>query len=128
LIYYIQKAGLLMWPILACSIIAIAAFAERFFYLHRATIHVGEFLKGLSNLANAGISPKRYTNRPAPPARSRALFILRFFDTTCPDRSCVKLCRKRGSWRFRSSNAFLAFWRRWLFSRPYLACSEPFPE
>src|SRR5437762_5050642 len=39
-----------MWPILACSIISIGVFAERFFYLHRATIHVGEFLKGLSNL------------------------------------------------------------------------------
>jgi len=39
-----------MWPILACSIISIAVFAERLFYLHRATIHVGEFLKGLSNL------------------------------------------------------------------------------
>src|SRR4029078_6954173 len=39
-----------MWPILACSIIAIGVFAERLFYLHRATIHVGEFLKGLSNL------------------------------------------------------------------------------
>ncbi len=47
---YIQKGGLLMWPILACSIISIGVFAERFFYLHRATIHVGEFLKGLSNL------------------------------------------------------------------------------
>ncbi len=39
-----------MWPILACSIISIAVFAERLLYLHRATIHVGEFLKGLSNL------------------------------------------------------------------------------
>src|SRR5216110_2064268 len=39
-----------MWPILACSVLAIGVFAERFFYLHRATIHVGEFLKGLSNL------------------------------------------------------------------------------
>lgn len=39
-----------MWPILACSIISIAIFAERLLYLHRATIHVGEFLKGLSNL------------------------------------------------------------------------------
>src|SRR3989442_10807493 len=39
-----------MWPILACSIVAIAVFAERLFYFHRATIHVGEFLKGLSNL------------------------------------------------------------------------------
>jgi len=49
-IYDIQKGGLLMWPILACSIISIGLFAERLFYLHRATIHVGEFLKGLSNL------------------------------------------------------------------------------
>src|SRR6195256_6997167 len=39
-----------MWPILVCSIVAIAVFAERLFYLHRATIHVGEFLKGLANL------------------------------------------------------------------------------
>jgi len=39
-----------MWPILVCSIISIAIFAERLLYLHRATIHVGEFLKGLSNL------------------------------------------------------------------------------
>src|ERR1700736_3750943 len=47
---YIQKGGFLMWPILACSIISIGVFVERFFYLHRATIHVGEFLKGLANL------------------------------------------------------------------------------
>src|SRR5436309_14287499 len=47
---YIQKGGLLMWPILACSIISIAVFVERLFYLHLATIHVGEFLKGLSNI------------------------------------------------------------------------------
>src|SRR6266480_4027626 len=39
-----------MWPILICSIISIAVIAERLFYLHRATIHVGEFLKGLANL------------------------------------------------------------------------------
>src|SRR5207244_3359452 len=50
MIDYIQKGGLLMWPILACSIIAIAVFAERFFYLHRTTMHVGEFLRGLANL------------------------------------------------------------------------------
>ena len=50
MIDYIQKGGVLMWPILICSIISIAVFAERLFYLHRATIHVGEFLKGLANL------------------------------------------------------------------------------
>ncbi|MBV9008060.1 MAG: MotA/TolQ/ExbB proton channel family protein [Verrucomicrobia bacterium] len=50
MIDYLQKGGLLMWPILICSIISIAVFAERLFYLHRASIHVGEFLKGLANL------------------------------------------------------------------------------
>ncbi len=50
MIEYIQKGGLLMWPILVCSIISIAIFAERVFYLHRASIHAGEFLKGLQNL------------------------------------------------------------------------------
>src|SRR5258708_35670077 len=50
MIDYIQKGGLVMWQIVACSIIAIAVFLERFFYLHRASIHVGEFLKGLPNL------------------------------------------------------------------------------
>lgn len=50
MIDYIQKGGLLMWPILVCSVIAVAVFAERLFYFHRATIHVGEFLQGLSNL------------------------------------------------------------------------------
>jgi biopolymer transport protein ExbB len=50
MIDYIQKGGLLMWPILICSIISVAVFAERLFYFHRATIHVREFLQGLSNL------------------------------------------------------------------------------
>ena len=55
MIDYIQKGGLLMWPILACSVIAIAVFAERLFYLHRATIHVGEFLQGLSSADATGV-------------------------------------------------------------------------
>ncbi|MBA3387144.1 MAG: MotA/TolQ/ExbB proton channel family protein [Chthoniobacterales bacterium] len=50
MIDYIQKGGLLMWPILVCSIVSTAVFAERLLYFHRATIHVGEFLQGLSNL------------------------------------------------------------------------------
>src|SRR5207247_10637417 len=36
--------------ILSCTITAIAVFGQRLFYFHRATIHVGELLKGLSNL------------------------------------------------------------------------------
>jgi len=39
-----------MGLILFCSVAALAVFAERMFYFHRATIQVGEFLRGLSNL------------------------------------------------------------------------------
>jgi biopolymer transport protein ExbB len=77
---YIQKGGLLMWPILVCSIIAIAVFAERFFYLHRATIHVGEFLKGLFNLIqrrNFAEALHESAGTPGPVARVIHAAILR---------------------------------------------------
>ena len=39
-----------MWLILLCSVISLAVFVERLLYFHRATIDLGEFLQGLSNL------------------------------------------------------------------------------
>jgi biopolymer transport protein ExbB len=45
-----QKGGPLMWLILLCSVVSVAIFAERLLYFHRATIDLGEFLQGLSNL------------------------------------------------------------------------------
>lgn len=39
-----------MWLILFCSVLVVAVFLERLTYFHRATIRVGEFLRGLSNL------------------------------------------------------------------------------
>lgn len=39
-----------MWLLLVCSIAALAVFGERLLYFHRISIHVGEFLQGLSNL------------------------------------------------------------------------------
>src|SRR3984893_6342852 len=50
MIDYMQKGGPLMWLILLCSVVSIAVFAERVLYFHRATIDLGEFLQGLSNL------------------------------------------------------------------------------
>ena len=50
MIDYMQKGGPLMWLILFCSVIFMAVFLERLTYFHRATIRVGEFLRGLSNL------------------------------------------------------------------------------
>lgn len=39
-----------MWLLLACSLLSVAIFLERFFLFHRSTIRVGEFLKGLASL------------------------------------------------------------------------------
>src|ERR1700742_486038 len=50
MIDYMQKGGPLMWLILICSIVACGVFFERVAYFHRATIRVGEFMRGLSNL------------------------------------------------------------------------------
>ena len=50
MIEYMQKGGPLMWLILVCSVVSFAVFAERFLYFHRASIRVGDFLRGLANL------------------------------------------------------------------------------
>lgn len=80
MIDYIQKGGFLMWPILICSIISIGVFAERLFFLHRASIHVGEFLKGLSNLIrrrNFAEALHESAGTPGPAARVIHAAILR---------------------------------------------------
>lgn len=46
----IQQGGLVMLPILAGSIVALAVFVERLIQYRRQTLHVGEFLKGVCNL------------------------------------------------------------------------------
>ena len=46
----IDKGGPLIWLLLACSLLSMAIFAERFLHFHRCSIHVGEFLRGLTNL------------------------------------------------------------------------------
>jgi len=50
MIDYMQKGGPLMWLLLLLSIVSITLFFERLVYYHRATIRVGEFLRGLANL------------------------------------------------------------------------------
>ena len=93
-----------MWPILACSVIAIAVFAERLLYLHRATIHVGEFLRDFPISSSAAISPRPSMNQPAPRARSPASFTRRSSGMMRPGRNCAKSCRKPASSRSQSWN------------------------
>src|SRR5438105_13746576 len=69
-----------MWPILICSIISIGVFAERLFYFHRATIHVGESLKRLANLIkrrNFAEALHESAGTPGPVARVIHAAILR---------------------------------------------------
>lgn len=59
MIDFMQKGGhLMMWLILACSVLAGAVFLERVTYFHRATLKVGEFLRGLARLVEA----RRYSD------------------------------------------------------------------
>jgi biopolymer transport protein ExbB len=47
---YMHKGGPLMWLILICSVIACGVFLERVAFFYRATIRLGEFMSGLTNL------------------------------------------------------------------------------
>ena len=48
------KGGWIMWPILACSVVAAILFFERMFHLHRAQIKQDDFLSGIYTIANRG--------------------------------------------------------------------------
>jgi biopolymer transport protein ExbB len=48
------KGGWIMWPILACSVVATILFLERVFHLHRAQIKQDDFLSGIYTIANRG--------------------------------------------------------------------------
>jgi biopolymer transport protein ExbB len=50
----ITKGGPLMWLLLAASVLMMGVVAERLSYLHRITIPVSDFLRGLSTLIRRG--------------------------------------------------------------------------
>lgn len=45
-----RQGGILMWPIAACSVVALAIAIERFFSLRRATIDTREFMDTMRNV------------------------------------------------------------------------------
>ncbi len=45
----LSKGGIMVWFILAASVVGMAIFAERFMYYHRVQIALGDFLKGIRN-------------------------------------------------------------------------------
>ncbi|MFH1246068.1 MAG: MotA/TolQ/ExbB proton channel family protein [Candidatus Omnitrophota bacterium] len=46
----IQKGGPLMYPIILCSIIALAVIIERFYHLYHAQIDITKFMDNISNI------------------------------------------------------------------------------
>ena len=69
---FLQKGGPLMWLLLACSVVALAVFLERAIYLHRASVRVGEILRGLANLlalGNVAEAVRECASTPGPAAR-----------------------------------------------------------
>jgi biopolymer transport protein ExbB len=68
----INQGGPLIFLLLACSLLALAVFLERFFHFHRSTVVVQDLLQGVGNLINR----KNYvealtvsTGTPGPVAR-----------------------------------------------------------
>ncbi len=56
-----------MWLLVAASIVAVAVFFERAFYLHRVSVRVGEILRGLANLVRIGNFSEAITECAATP-------------------------------------------------------------
>lgn len=72
MIELVSKGGPLIWLLLACSLVALGIFAERFFHLHRSVIDVAELLQGVSNLVqkrNFSEALHEVAGTPGPVAR-----------------------------------------------------------
>lgn len=54
MIEFLQQGGPFMWVLLGFSIIATAVFLERVSFYHRASVRVGDLMRGLSNLIEIG--------------------------------------------------------------------------
>jgi len=77
---FVQKGGPLMWLIVLCSITAAGIFFERLLYLHKASIPVGDLLRGLSNILrkeNYAEALQECASTPGPVARVAHALILR---------------------------------------------------
>ena len=77
---FVQKGGPLMWLIVLCSVTAAGIFFERLIYLHKASISVGDLLRGLATILrkeNYAEALQECASTPGPVARVAHALILR---------------------------------------------------
>lgn len=76
-----KDGGLIMWPILACSLIGMYIFLEKWFQFHREQINVKELVKGLINVLKKDGFIEAISlcdNTPGPVAKTLAAAILAY--------------------------------------------------
>lgn len=61
MIELMQKGGGIIWIILACFLVSLVMFIERWLYLHRARIKSEDFLKGIINILSRGNATEAVT-------------------------------------------------------------------
>ena len=108
----VQKGGPLMWLIILCSITALGIFLERLLYLHRASIPVGDLLRGLANVLrneNYAEALQECAGTPGPVARVAHAVILHH---EAPRSELREVAQRPGSWRCRGSNSIFPCSRR----------------
>ena len=81
MVEFLQKGGPFVWVLLLCSIVALGTFLEQLLSLHRASIPVSDFLKGLATLIekkNFSEAIQECACTPGPVARILHLAILQY--------------------------------------------------
>lgn len=58
---YFTKGGIMMWPLLLCSILSAAIIIERFIYYHRAKTDIARFMTELKKLVYTGLIAEAIT-------------------------------------------------------------------
>jgi len=54
LIEFFLKGGLIMWPILALSVVSLSIIMERLYNFHRARLNLSQFLSKIENYLKKG--------------------------------------------------------------------------
>jgi biopolymer transport protein ExbB len=95
------KGGILMWPILFCSIISVAIILERFYYFYRIRLDIPEFfssIRGLLRKKKIEEALKLCQQTPAPLARVLACGIQKHKETNAFQEKAIS---RAGSWEVR---------------------------